>query len=277
MKNQYKSQRIILVFISVLAFSLLINAQQSKSIKKSGKTAKDSIYWLVDKSPEFPGGQFAMSTFMYKNLKYPQKAIANKNEGTVTVDFVISKTGEISDLRVTSKGTSTELNNEVLRVIKLMPHFKPAEQKNKKVSYRTWGVTIDFQLKPCNKKEFYPIIITPTDCGLPTFSPDAKGVYTFAEKMPEYPGGEVELLSFIFKNLPSNQPGDEGIQGTVILKFIVSKNGTINNIQVIRSLDPACDRETIRVVKLLPNWIPGEQNGKKVDVYYTLPIKFRLE
>jgi TonB family protein len=278
MKNQYKSQRIILVFISVLTFSLLISAQQSKSTKKSGKIAKDSIYWLVDKSPEFPGGQFAMSTFMYKNLKYPQKAIANKNEGTVSVDFVISKTGEISDLRVTSKGTSTELNNEVLRVIKLMPHFVPAEQKKKKVSYRTWGVTIDFQLKPCNKKEFYPIIITPTDCGLPTFSPDAKGVYTFAEKMPQYPGGDVELLSFISRNKYHFKPEDDNPPtGTVIIRFIVTETGEISNIKLIRSIDKDLDDDAIRVVKMLPKWKPGVHDGRKVNVYYNLPVSYRLE
>jgi len=274
MKCKRLKLRVTFVLITILAFSSLAIGQQSNS----EKIDKDSIYCMsVDKHPEFPGGQFALSTFMYKNLKYPQKAIIERSEGIVRVDFVVNKTGEISDLKVTSKGTSTELNNEVLRVMRLLPHFEPAVNKGKKVSYKVWGESINFQLKPCTKKEFYPIIITPIDCGLPTFSPDAKGVYTFVEKMPEYPGGLSELFTFISNNLPHNQAGDDGIQGSVLIKFTISKTGKVKDIVVLRSLNPTCDKDAVRVIKLFPDWIPGEHNGKKVDVYYTLPVKFRLE
>lgn len=103
-------------------------------------------------------------------------------------------------------------------------------------------------------------------------------VYDVIEQMPQFPGGEGELLGYIGKNLKYPVIAQEnGIQGTVIVRFVVSKTGAVDKVEVLRSLDPACDREAIRVVRSLPNWIPGKQNGVNVSVYYTLPIKYKLE
>ena len=103
-------------------------------------------------------------------------------------------------------------------------------------------------------------------------------VYQVIEQMPQYPGGESELMSYIAKNLKYPVIAQEnGIQGKVILRFVVSKSGVVDKIEVVRSLDPACDKEAVRVVKTLQRWIPGKQNGVNVSVYYTLPIAFKLE
>ena len=103
-------------------------------------------------------------------------------------------------------------------------------------------------------------------------------VYQVIEQMPQYPGGESELMSYIAKNLKYPVIAQEnGIQGKVILRFVVSKSGQVDKIEVVRSLDPACDKEAVRVVKTLQRWIPGKQNGVNVSVYYTLPIAFKLE
>jgi len=103
--------------------------------------------------------------------------------------------------------------------------------------------------------------------------------YLLVEKMPQFPGGEFELTTFILKNTrypPISYP-DELIPGKVIVQFIITKTGAITNVRVIKSLDPKSDKEAIRVIKLLPKFIPGEQNGKKVPVYYTLPVTFKME
>ncbi|MDP4276740.1 MAG: TonB family protein [Bacteroidota bacterium] len=98
------------------------------------------------------------------------------------------------------------------------------------------------------------------------------------EQMPQFPGGEEELLKFISGNLRYPSVAQEvGIEGRVIVRFVVSKNGDVEDVQVIRSLDPACDKEAIRVVKMMPKWIPGRQNGRNVPVYYTIPIVYRLQ
>jgi len=103
--------------------------------------------------------------------------------------------------------------------------------------------------------------------------------YTVIESMPQFPGGESTLLSFIQKNLtklPITQCYN-GVMGKVVCRFVVEKDGSISNITVIRSLDPGCDKEAVRVIKLLPKFIPGKQNGQAVRVYYILPVIFKPE
>jgi protein TonB len=102
-------------------------------------------------------------------------------------------------------------------------------------------------------------------------------VLTSVEQMPEYPGGEGELTTFIAKHIKYPAIAQENnVQGTVIVRFVVTKSGAIGEVQVQRSLDAACDREAIRVVKQLPNFLPGKQNGSNVSVWFTLPIKYKL-
>lgn len=102
-------------------------------------------------------------------------------------------------------------------------------------------------------------------------------VYDIIEQMPEFPGGEEELMKYLSTHIKYPLISQEnGIQGRVVLGFIVSKTGLISDVTVLRSLDAACDREAIRVVKTLPRWIPGKQNGETVNVRYTLPVAFTL-
>jgi len=98
------------------------------------------------------------------------------------------------------------------------------------------------------------------------------------EQMPLYPGGENELLKFIAKNLKYPESAIlNKIQGKIIVRFRITKKGNIDKIEVVRSLYPACDQEAIRIVKSLSNFTPGKQNGKNTDVWYTLPVTFKLE
>lgn len=95
--------------------------------------------------------------------------------------------------------------------------------------------------------------------------------------MPEYKGGLDGLMGFLGANLvyPTECMENE-IQGKVLVKFVVTKNGTVDNVEVAKSVHPLLDAEAIRVVSLLKDWIPGEVNGEAVNVYYTLPINFKL-
>lgn len=97
------------------------------------------------------------------------------------------------------------------------------------------------------------------------------------EQMPEFPGGETALMKFLSKNVHYPTSASEmGIQGRVIIRFVISKTGVVSQVEVIRGLNPACDKEAVRVVKMMPKWIPGKQNGRNVPVYFTLPIKYQL-
>ena len=101
-------------------------------------------------------------------------------------------------------------------------------------------------------------------------------VYTFVEKMPQFPGGEKEVIKFLSKTMQypvEAQKKDE--HGKVIVQFVISKTGKVEKAKVLRSVSPELDNEALRVVGLLPDWIPGEQNGEKVAVYRIIPILFQ--
>lgn len=103
-------------------------------------------------------------------------------------------------------------------------------------------------------------------------------VQDHVEVMPQFPGGNSDLMRYLGANIKyPTIAAENDIEGRVVLKFVVGKDGNISDIQVIRSLDPSCDREAIRVVKSMPKWIPGMQNGYPVAVYFTLPVLFKLQ
>ncbi len=103
-------------------------------------------------------------------------------------------------------------------------------------------------------------------------------VFTFVEQKPEFPGGDAALYKFIGDNLVYPPMAIEnGVQGRVIVQFVVTKTGAIGNVKVVRSVDRDLDNEAIRVCKKLPNFIPGKQNGQPVNVWYTLPVTFKLQ
>lgn len=103
-------------------------------------------------------------------------------------------------------------------------------------------------------------------------------VFTHVEQMPKFPGGDAELYKFISNNL--NYPAmaiENNVQGRVVVQFVVTKDGSIGNVKVVRSVDRDLDNEAIRVCKKLPKFIPGKQNGQPVNVWYTLPVTFKLQ
>lgn len=101
---------------------------------------------------------------------------------------------------------------------------------------------------------------------------------TFAEVMPGYPGGESELLSFISHNVRYPEiAAKAGVEGKVMVQFIVEKDGSLNNVEVVKSIGAGCDDEAIRVCKLMNRWNPGLQNGKAVRVRMVIPFLFKLQ
>ncbi|MDO4801264.1 MAG: energy transducer TonB [Prevotellaceae bacterium] len=103
-------------------------------------------------------------------------------------------------------------------------------------------------------------------------------VFDVVEQMPDFPGGMSALMQYLSKHIKYPVIAEEnGIQGRVIVTFVVEKNGSITDVQVIKSVDPSLDKEAVRVVKSMPHWIPGKQNGSAVRVKYTLPVTFRLQ
>ena len=103
-------------------------------------------------------------------------------------------------------------------------------------------------------------------------------VFDVVEVMPSFPGGQGALFEWLSKNIKYPVVAEEnGVQGRVIVTFVVERNGSITDVQVVKSVDPSLDKEAVRVVKAMPHWIPGKQNGSAVRVKFTVPVTFRLQ
>ena len=103
-------------------------------------------------------------------------------------------------------------------------------------------------------------------------------VFDVVEQMPSFPGGPSALFEYLSKNIKYPVVAEEnGIQGRVIVTFVVERDGSITDVRVVKSVDPSLDKEAQRVVKSMPRWIPGKQNGSAVRVKYTVPVTFRLQ
>ena len=106
----------------------------------------------------------------------------------------------------------------------------------------------------------------------------ATKIFDVVEEMPSFPGGNGALMSYLASNIKYPVVAQEnGVQGRVIVSFVVERDGSISDVRVARSVDPSLDREAQRVVKSMPRWKPGKQNGSAVRVKYTVPVVFRLQ
>ncbi len=108
--------------------------------------------------------------------------------------------------------------------------------------------------------------------------PSEEQIFFVVEDMPEFPGGTAALLRYIARNV--NYPvicQENGIQGTVSVRFVINEKGEVTNVQAYRAPDPNLEREAMRVVKSLPNWKPGKQRGRPVKVSFTVPVRFMLQ
>ncbi len=108
--------------------------------------------------------------------------------------------------------------------------------------------------------------------------PNVEKPFIIVKEMPSFPGGETALLQYVMDHV--KYPEDaliNRIQGTVILRFVVSSTGEINDVELIRSVDPLLDNEAIRVISGMPRWKPGKQDGRAVPVYFNIPVVFRIQ
>lgn len=108
--------------------------------------------------------------------------------------------------------------------------------------------------------------------------PEEQQIFQVVEEMPEFPGGMAECLKFLAKNIKYPTIAQEnGVQGRVIVQFVVNRDGSIVDPVVMRSVDPYLDKEALRVIQMMPKWKPGKQRGKAVRVKYTVPVTFKLQ
>ena len=232
--------------------SVVTIREKSSHAKRTPKVPRLEDYGV----PEFPGGREAEIKFLAENMRYPQEAREQGIEGKVIVKFTVSdETGEIQNPRVV-RSVHPALDAEALRLVKAMPRWTVAKDPDKgKLKSVEIELPIEFKLdgQPLSK------------------------VYDKVNELPQFPGGNHALFQFIKDNHRYPQIAKEnGIQGRVILQFVVDETGKVSDPKVLRSVDPSLDAEAIRIVKAMPRWTPGMQDGKAVAVRYTLPVNFSL-
>ncbi len=137
--------------------------------------------------------------------------------------------------------------------------------------------TESVEIKTEDDKDVEVVIAPPVEA--PVVEEVEEEIFVVVESMPEFPGGAQEMMKFIAENIKYPVIAQEnGIQGRVICQFVIEKNGSVTDIQVVRSSgDASLDKEAERVIKTMPKWKPGKQRGKPVRVKYTIPVAFRLQ
>lgn len=119
------------------------------------------------------------------------------------------------------------------------------------------------------------VTCTPTTASAQT---NSEKVYNTCQVMPQFPGGEKAMMEFIASNLKYPQQAvKDDMQGMVLVDFVINTEGKVTDPKIVRSLSPECDAEVIRVVGIMPAWTPGQQDGKTVNVKYTLPVMFKTK
>lgn len=239
----------------VLAADMTNNTHLSLSSKS--REMNEQVFTVVEKMPSFPGGDAELLKYIATNIKYPKESQDNGEQGRVISSFIVGRDGSVNNPEVL-RGVTPLLNEEAVRVINTMPRWNPGMQRGKAVAVK-YTVPITFRLK------------SPVE--------EAKEeTLTVVDVMPQYPGGDRELLKFIAQSIKYPTDAQEaGVQGRVICSFVVDKKGNIVEPKIIRGIDPSLDAEALRVIGMMPRWTPGRQDGKAVRVLYTVPITFRLQ
>ena len=239
----------------VLAADMTNNTHLSLSSKS--REMNEQVFTVVEKMPSFPGGDAELLKYIATNIKYPKESQDNGEQGRVICSFIVGRDGSVNNPEVL-RGVTPLLNEEAVRVINTMPRWNPGMQRGKAVAVK-YTVPITFRLK------------SPVE--------EAKEeTLTVVDVMPQYPGGDRELLKFIAQSIKYPTDAQEaGVQGRVICSFVVGKKGNIVEPKIIRGIDPSLDAEALRVIGMMPRWTPGRQDGKAVRVLYTVPITFRLQ
>jgi protein TonB len=248
--------------------------------KETGKRNVKALMWVII-------GIAAIFAIAYANLAIQN---AMKQNVSVETDVELSKLAQKKEAKVERKEPiKVEMEQKVVEKVKSSVKFTAPEIKK------------DDEVKPEDELKSQDDL-SKTNTAIGAF--DVKGndeaegevlkakevvvdekpkeeetkVFDVVEQMPQFPGGPNALFEYLSKNIKYPVVAEEnGIQGRVIVTFVVERDGSITDVKVAKSVDPSLDKEAMRVVKSMPHWIPGKQNGSAVRVKYTVPVTFRLQ
>lgn len=208
----------------------------------------------MDTLPVFPGGEEACNVYIFENLIIPDSLQTTDSYVRVLLSFIVEKDGSLTDVKILP-GSFEQLGDELIRIFEMMPKWKVGSHKGiiRRVNYA------------------YRVVI-------PTGIASNAGMFGKIDKMPSFPGDESDLAMFLNTNIDYPKAAREfRIQGRVQVSFIVEIDGSLSNIKILTGIGGGCDEESLKVVRLMPHWIPAEFNGEAVRAPYVLPIRFLIE
>ena len=296
---------VILCFLIFYSISfgqtvILDNDEVKITINKTKKTEKGitvEAVWEYKKNQRLPSGSEyvkASRTSIYnleKKIKAEKSYLIRNTKGSLEGRDVLRDV-ELEWEKIIP-GTSEGIVMEYLKDPESFMRKKESENKNKVPSDNP-NVNLNHTLDNSNSRE---IIKESSVVQLPSITSDRINVieeilddnpyieavleeemiFTAVEKTAEFPGGQAGLMKFIASNLRYPESAQQNnTQGRVVVKFIVEKDGSISNPEISRSVDNDLDREALRIVNKMPNWIPAQSNGVPVRSYFNLPITFKL-
>lgn len=227
------------------------NEKMADSIKMA-RLEKMGVVTRAERMPSFPGGQRALDAFLEKNLKYSKSAIKNKRAERVNIEFVVNTDGSLSYIGI-KKSANPQLDTEAMRVVNMMPKWKPGT----------------IQGQPVAVYYVQPIIFKGKD-----HYNDNAGEKS---RYPSFRGGQKYLNDFIEKNIEYPLAAkNDSIEGRVFVDFIVNTNGKISDARILTSTDTIFNEEALRIVNSMPKWDCAKKKGDKIAMRYAIPINFTL-
>ncbi|MCC6727195.1 MAG: M56 family metallopeptidase [Saprospiraceae bacterium] len=291
--------------VLLMAFSLengplpspseLLENQPVKNISKSyslpsAMAVEDTVpvehrlHYVAEMAAQFPGDEGIpnaeggydypnknLMKFIFENLRYPKEALEKGIEGMVFVSFVVEKDGSITNPEIKRNALGGGCEEEVLRIVSLMPKWKPGMMDGKPVR-SLYHLPIKFKLDtdPASASrafEMGEVDEMPEMAGCETLPTDERKKCS-----------EEKMFQAIFTNVKyPKEAREKGIEGTVFVKFVIQKDGSVANIETVKSVGFGCDEEVVRVVANMPKWVPAKKNGQPVTSSFTLPVKFKLD
>ena len=261
-------------------------ATNQEATGTSNPTSGDSgttneVFDVVETKPNPAGGMAGWNKYLSENLRYPEAAQEKGIEGTVIVAFVVNTDGAVSDIEIL-RGIGGGCDEEVYRIVKGSPNWTPGMAGGKPVRSRM-RLPLRFKLAepaPSGKStnpEFRPVALLPATDGQ---DPSQENVEVFFDEQDTPPtpiGGTEAWHRHLSENLTYPMSARmRGIQGTVLVSFIVNTDGSVEQVELVRGIGGGCDEEALRIIKISPRWSPGMIKGKAVRTRMTLPTRFML-
>jgi len=272
------------IIITGFLFSTKVIAQDSKkTVKKQTNTSLEQQKQSPENDPSFKHDRYSLSmgfsSWVTNQIKYPPESLKNNVKGWVHVGYTVELDGTISNVKINATPDPV-LGDVVAKAVKSSPKWMPGKNTAGKSPFKS-AVSIKFEIpEKVISSEDIPVFAFGK---IPSFEELTVGIEV--DQIPQFPqakaateeANEEAIRGWVDKNLKYPEKAIKGkIEGPVIIRFIVTKNGKLEDFLVTRSVSPVLNDEALRVISLMPDWKPAMQGGEPKNVYYNAIVEFKL-